>query len=329
MAEMTFWDHLDELRKVLFRVIGIWFVLAIGYFIAMPYLFDHVILAPCHNDFIFYDLLRYIGQKFDLTDDFFTQDFHVKLVNINLAAPFFIHLSTAFMLSVVTAIPYLFFEIWRFINPALYPNERKGVRKALTIGTLMFFIGVLLGYFMVYPLTLRFLSTYQLSSEVENILSLNSYIDNFMMLILCMGLAFELPLVTWLLSLMGVVNKSFLRKYRRHAVVVIVIAAAIITPTGDPFTLSVVAIPLYLLYEMSILMIKDKKEEDIPTAEKDELNELDKKWDELKNKKEGIFAGYASNNKVIRQLIDLALLQNNMLKGEALNNFVKRSIELI
>ena len=109
MAEMTFWDHLDELRKVLFRVIGIWFVLAIGYFIAMPYLFDHVILAPCHNDFIFYDLLRYIGQKFDLTDDFFTQDFHVKLVNINLAAPFFIHLSTAFMMSVVTAIPYLFF----------------------------------------------------------------------------------------------------------------------------------------------------------------------------------------------------------------------------
>ena len=229
MAEMTFWDHLDELRKVLFRVIGIWFMLAIGYFIAMPYLFDHVILAPCHNDFIFYDLLRYIGQKFDLTD----------------------------------AIPYLFFEIWRFISPALYPNERKGVRKALTIGTFMFFIGVLLGYFMVYPLTLRFLSTYQLSSEVENILSLNSYIDNFMMLILCMGLAFELPLVTWLLSLLGIVNKSFLRKYRRHAVVVIVIAAAIITPTGDPFTLSVVAIPLYLLYEMSILMIKDKKEEDI------------------------------------------------------------------
>lgn len=126
---------------------------------------------------------------------------------------------------------------------------------------------------MVYPLTLRFLSTYQLSSEVENILSLNSYIDNFMMLILCMGLAFELPLVTWLLSLMGVVNKSFLRKYRRHAVVVIVIAAAIITPTGDPFTLSVVAIPLYLLYEMSILMIKDKKktEEEVEDEAGDEV----------------------------------------------------------
>lgn len=194
-----------------------------------------------------------------MTDDFFTQEFQVKLVNINLAAPFFIHMSTAFWMSVVTAMPYIFFEVWRFIGPALYPNEKEGVRKALTIGTVMFFIGVLLGYFMVYPLTLRFLSTYQLSSEVENILSLNSYIDNFMMLILCMGLAFELPLVTWLLSLLGVVDKSFLRKYRRHAVVIIVIAAAIITPTGDPFTLSVVAIPLYLLYEMSILMIKNKK----------------------------------------------------------------------
>ena len=271
--ELTFWDHLDELRRVLFRVLGVWFVLAIGYFIAMPYLFDNVILAPCHNDFVFYDLLRWIGQKLDLKDEFFTQEFHVKLININLAAPFFVHMSTAFWMSVVTAAPYIFYEIWRFVSPALYPNERKGVRKALGIGTVMFFIGVSLGYFMVYPLTLRFLSTYQLSAAIENQISLNSYIDNFMMLVLCMGLAFELPLVTWLLSLLGLVHKTFLRKYRRHAVVVIVIAAAIITPTGDPFTLSVVAIPLYLLYEMSILMIKDKKktEEEVEDEAGDEV----------------------------------------------------------
>ena len=114
---------------------------------------------------------------------------------------------------------------------------------------------------MVYPLTLRFLSTYQLSELIENQISLNSYIDNFMMLNLCMGAAFELPLVAWLLSLLGLVNKAFLRKYRRHAIVVIVILAAVITPTGDPFTLSVVAIPLYLLYELSILMIKNKDAE--------------------------------------------------------------------
>lgn len=257
--ELTFWDHLDELRRVLFRVLGVWFVLAIGYFIAMPWLFDNVVLAPCRNDFIFYDLLRYVGQVFDLHDDFFTKEFHVKLININLAAPFFIHMSTAFWMSVVTATPYIFFEIWKFISPALYTHERRGVKKALCIGTVMFFLGVLLGYFMVYPLTLRFLSTYQLSAAIENQISLNSYIDNFMMLVLCMGLAFELPLVTWLLSLLGLVHKSFLRKYRRHALVVIVVVAAIITPTGDPFTLTVVSVPLYLLYELSILMIKDKK----------------------------------------------------------------------
>lgn len=256
--ELTFWDHLDVLRRMLIRILCVWFVLAVGYFMAMPYLFDKVILAPCENDFVFYELLRWIGKQLALQGDFFTQEFHIKLVNINLAAPFLIHMSTAFWMSVVTAAPYLFYEVWRFINPALYPNEMRGVRKALGVGTVMFFIGVLLGYFMVYPLTLRFLSTYQLSALIENQISLNSYIDNFMMLVLCMGLAFELPLVTWLLSLLGVVHKAFLRKYRRHAVVIIVIAAAVITPTGDPFTLSVVAIPLYLLYELSIIMIKDK-----------------------------------------------------------------------
>ena len=256
--ELTFWDHLDELRKVLIRIFAVWFVLAVGYFVAMPWLFDRVILAPCNNDFIFYDLLRSIGERLDLHDEFFTQEFHIKLVNINLAAPFLIHMSTAFWMSVVTAMPYLFYEVWRFISPALYPNEMRGVRKAMAIGTVMFFVGVLLGYFIVYPLTLRFLSTYQLSGLIENQISLNSYIDNFMMLNLCMGAAFELPLLAWLLSLLGLVDKAFLRKYRRHAAVVIVILAAIITPTGDPFTLSVVALPLYLLYELSILMIKDR-----------------------------------------------------------------------
>lgn len=254
--ELTFWDHLDVLRFALMRVFAVWFVLAVGYFIAMPSLFDAVILAPCHNDFPFYDLLRWVGQLLHLEDPFFTEAFSVKLVNINLAAPFFIHLSTAFGLSVVTATPYLFWEVWRFVAPALYPHERSGVKKALTLGTGMFFIGLLVGYYMVYPLTLRFLSTYQLSTTIENVISLNSYIDNFMMLVLCMGLAFELPLVTWLLSLFGIIKRSMLRKYRRYAVVIIVTVAAIITPTGDPFTLMVVSIPLYLLYELSILMVK-------------------------------------------------------------------------
>lgn len=270
--ELTFWDHLDELRMMLFRVIGVWMLLTVGYFIVMPYLFDNVILAPCYNDFIFYDFLRWIGQLFNLTDDFFTQDFHVELININLAAPFFIHISTAFWMAVVTAAPYLLFEIWRFISPALYSHEKRGVKKALGMGAVMFFLGVLVGYFMVYPLTLRFLATYQLSPTIVNQISLNSYIDNFMMLVLCMGLAFELPLVTWMLSLLGIIDRAFLRKYRRHAAVGIVIVAAVITPTGDPFTLTAVSLPLYLLYELSILMIKDRKEEEEESEEEEPGN---------------------------------------------------------
>jgi Twin arginine targeting (Tat) protein translocase TatC len=260
--ELSFWDHLDELRGLLFRVIGALLVLAIGYFIAMPYLFDHVILAPCHNDFVFYRFLRWLGTSLHLTGDFFTQDFHVELININLAAQFFTHITTAFWMAIVTAVPYLFFELWRFISPALYDNEKKGVTKSLGLGTLFFFLGVCVGYFLVYPLTLRFLASYQLSADIPNQISLNSYIDIFMMLVLCMGLAFELPLVTWFLSLLGIIDRSFLRKYRRHAVVAIVLLAAVITPTGDPFTLTAVSLPLYLLYELSILMIKDKKKEE-------------------------------------------------------------------
>jgi sec-independent protein translocase protein TatC len=259
--ELTFWDHLDELRMALFRIIGALFVLGIGYFIAMPWIFEHVIMAPCHNDFIIYQYLHRIGTALHLTGDFFTRHFEVKLININLAAPFFIHISTSVWMAVITIAPYILVEIWRFIRPALYPNERKGVKKALALGGGMFFTGVLLGYFIVYPLTLRFLSSYQLSPAIDNQISLNSYIDNFMMLILCMGLAFELPLVTWLLSLLGVINRAFLRKYRRHAAVIIVFIAAIITPTGDPFTLTAVSLPLYLLYELSIVMIKDKARE--------------------------------------------------------------------
>ena len=273
-TEMTFWDHLETLRWVLARVIGVWMVLAVGYFIAMPYIFEHIILAPTRSDFVFYDFLRLIGEKMNLSDSFFTKNLDVKMVNFNLGAPFFVHMTTSLMLSVVTAVPYLFFEIWNLIRPALYPKEQKGVFKALILGTVMFFIGVLVGYFMVFPMALRFLSGYDgLGSQFENMLSLNSYIDNFTVLVLCMGLAFELPLVTWLLSLLGLITRSMLRTYRRHAIAVIVILAAIITPTSDPFTLSVVAIPLYLLYEMSILMIKDKKKNDEEEVEETSVAE--------------------------------------------------------
>lgn len=263
---MTFWEHIDILRRIFFRVALVCIIIAVGFFIAMPYIFDDAVLAPCRHDFYFYEFLRYVGETLQLTGDFFTKSNDVHLMNITLTSPFFIHLSTAFWMSVVVGVPYILYEIWRFIAPALYPNEKSHVRIALFVGTLMFYLGVAVAYFMVFPLTLRFLANYELSAQVPNQLTLDTYIDNFMMMHLMMGLVFELPMVTWLLSLIGIVDRSMLRKYRRHAVVLIFILAAIITPTGDPFTLTIVALPLCLLYELSIWMIKKPKKEVEETA---------------------------------------------------------------
>ncbi len=255
---MTFWDHIEELRWSIARIVGVWIILAIGYFVAMPHIFESVILAPCSNDFVTYDALRQIAAWWGESNAFIDDEFQLSLININLAAPLLIHLSTAFALAVVTTAPYLLYEVWRFIKPALYTNEQRGVKVAFFFGSIMFYAGVLVGYFVVYPLTLRFLGTYQLSSLVENTISLNSYIENFTMLVVAMGIAFEIPLILWLLSLMGIISREMLRQYRRHAIVVIIILAAIITPTGDPFTLAVVALPLYLLYELSVLVVRSR-----------------------------------------------------------------------
>ncbi len=253
---MTFWNHIEELRWTIARVVGVWIALAVGYFIAMPHIFESVILAPCDNDFVTYDIMRQIASKWGEQGSFMEGEFQLSLININLAAPLLIHLSTAFALSVVTTTPYLLYEIWRFIKPALYTRERRGISVAFIFGSVMFYIGVSVGYFIVYPLTLRFLGTYQLSSLVENTISLNSYIDNFTMLIISMGIAFEIPLILWVLSLMGIISRDMLKRYRRHAIVAVVVLAAVITPTGDPFTLTIVALPLYMLYELSVLIVR-------------------------------------------------------------------------
>ncbi len=266
---MTFWNHIEELRWSIARIVGVWIVLAIGYFVAMPHIFESVILAPCNNDFVTYDIMRHIAAQWGEQSSMIDSEFQLSLININLAAPLLIHLSTAFALSVVTTAPYLLYEIWRFIKPALYADEQRSVSLAFVFGSVMFYVGVLVGYFIVYPFTLRFLGTYQLSSLVENTISLNSYIENFTMLVISMGVAFEIPLVLWLLSLMGIINRNMLRQYRRHAIVAIVIIAAVITPTGDPFTLAIVALPLYLLYELSVLVVRNSSPKSTNCASND------------------------------------------------------------
>lgn len=255
LQEMSFWDHIDALRAVLIRVVIVLVAATIGLFCVMPYLFDNVILAPCRGDFVLYRLFERMTSSVPWLPQFTTGDFHVELINIKLASQFFIHMSSSFWLGLVLTFPIVLYLLWTFVAPALYPRERRGVKMAFLIGCLMFFLGVAVGYFVVFPVTLRFLADYHVSQLVPNQISLDSYMDTFLMLIFVMGVIFELPLVAWLLGSLGALHRGFFKTYRRHAVVVLLVLAAIITPTGDPFTLMVVFLPIYLFYEVSAYLV--------------------------------------------------------------------------
>jgi len=263
LQEMSFWDHIDALRSVLIRIALVLVLVTLGLFYLMPAIFDSVILAPCHGDFALYRLFENITSSVSWLPQFSTDGFHVELINIKLASQFFIHMSTSFWLALVLTFPFVLYQLWTFVSPALYPNEKRGVRLAFFIGCLMFFLGVAVGYYVVFPVTLRFLADYHVSQMVPNQISLDSYMDTFLMLIFVMGIIFELPLVAWLLGSLGALHRGFFRKYRRHAVVVLLVLAAIITPTGDPFTLMIVFLPIYLLYEVSAYLVP----QDVPVAE--------------------------------------------------------------
>jgi len=255
LQEMSFWDHIDALRAVLIRIVVILLVVAVGLFCFMPTIFDSIILAPCHGDFVLYRLFERMTAATPWLPGFTTDGFQVELINIKLASQFFIHMSTSFWLALVLSFPLVMYELWTFISPALYPSEKRGVKMAFLIGCFMFFVGVAVGYFVVFPVTLRFLADYHVSQLVPNQISLDSYMDTFLMLIFIMGVIFELPLMAWLLGMLGVLNRGFFRTYRRHAVVALLMLAAIITPTGDPFTLMVVFLPIYLLFEVSAYLV--------------------------------------------------------------------------
>lgn len=253
--EMTFWEHLDVLRNVLLRIIVLCAILFVVLIIAMPHIFDTVILAPCSDNFLLYRLLDFMSRFLPAMPSFATGQFEVALVNIQLASQFFVHMSTALWLSVVLIFPYILYQLWQFISPALYPEENKKLRAAFMWSNLFFYLGLMVGYFVVFPLTLRFLSTYQLSTLVPNQISLDSYMSNFLSLTFAMGIIFQLPLLCKLLSVFGLIDRSFFMHYRRHAIVVLLIVAAFITPSGDPFTLVVVFLPIYAIYEISALFV--------------------------------------------------------------------------
>lgn len=259
LEQMGFWDHVDALRTVLLRGVGVVIVLMMVFFAVMPRLFDEVILAPCRPDFCLYTFLDSVGGVIN------PDRVEVRLINIQLASQFFIHLSASFWLALIAAFPILIYLIWSFVAPGLYDNEKRGAATAFAAGNAMFFLGVACGYVLVFPLTLRFLAEYQLSTLIPNQISLDSYMDNFMMLILIMGIIFELPVVAWLLGKAGLIDRSLFILYRRHAIVTLLILAAVVTPTGDPFTLTVVFLPIYLLWEVSAFTVPSPRKQVIET----------------------------------------------------------------
>lgn len=253
---MTFWEHLDELRKIIFRSFIVILILMVGVFFSKTFIFDKIILAPLNGDFFLYRGLNELLSLFGMEK---LDTFSMTLINIDLAAQFFTHIKISFYLSLVISFPFIIYLLWGFVRPALYSYERRSVSIAFGFASILFYFGVFVGYALVFPLTVRFLGTYQVSEMVANQISLLSYISMFIRLILIMGIVFEMPALAALLSKMGIISKQFLKKYRKHAVVVLLILSAIITPSGDAFTLLIVALPLYLLYEISIMICADNK----------------------------------------------------------------------
>lgn len=241
-GEMTFWDHLEDLRGGIFRMLAVFGTVTVVLFFFKGFLFDNIVLAPSKTDFYLY---RLIGA-----------DFSLSLVNIEVAAQFFVHMKVTFLVSLIFTFPYFIYEIWRFVGPALYSNEKNAVGGAFAFASVLFYVGVAVGYLLIFPLMLNFFAGYQVSPDVPNTFSLSSYISLLTSTVLTFGIVFEFPTIVAALSALGIVTKDTLRGFRRYALMVVVILAAVITPSGDPFSLMVVSVPLYLLYEFSILICK-------------------------------------------------------------------------
>lgn len=244
---MTFWDHFDVLRASILRVAAVLLVTTIGLFAFKDFLFDDLLLAPAKGDFFLY---KWLGA-----------DFSLDLQSIELTAQFMIHMKMAFICAIVLTFPYFIYQIWKFIAPALYDNERKKVRNAFLFSSGLFYFGVAVGFLLIFPLMLNFFAEYQVSESVTNNFSLSSYISLLTSMVLTFGIMFEFPVIIALLSAIGIIKKQTMKKYRRHAICAVVILAAVITPSGDPFSLVVVAVPLYLLYEFGVMICKSDTSE--------------------------------------------------------------------
>lgn len=249
---LTFGGHLEVLRKMLFRILGVTLGLTIMVFVLKDLTFS-LLLAPGEWDFVTY---RAIEQLLGAMGSDFTFDhFHVDLIATDLSSQFMTHISTSFYLGLLFASPYIVFELYGFVAPALLDSERRYSVSIVVTIYLLFMAGVLMSYFVLFPVSFRFFATYSVGDSVQSMITLDSYISTFVTLTFVMGLVFQLPVIAYFLTKMGLLSPDFMKSYRRQAVIVIALLSAIITPP-DIMSLILVALPLYLLYEVSIIVAR-------------------------------------------------------------------------
>jgi sec-independent protein translocase protein TatC len=260
-GEMSFFEHLEALRWHLIRA-----ALAIVVFASLAFawyneIFDNIIMAPTHTSFWAYRMMCDMGELFQNllpklfnAKDFCVESIKVHLINTEMAGQFTLKINSSLMIGLVLGIPYLFWELWRFIKPALHEKERKAASGFVFYASLLFIIGVMFGYFIITPLSIRFLAGYTVSDTIENLFDIDSYLSSVSTLTLATGVVFQLPILVYIVSSLGFLTPKLMRSSRRYAIIIILVIAAIVTPTPDALTMTVVAVPLLFLYELSIIV---------------------------------------------------------------------------
>lgn len=251
VEEMSFWGHLDALRGHLFRSALAIIVLGIVAFINREFIFDTLILAPKEPEFITNRLLCRLGEWAGVPS-LCLGNLNLQIININLSGQFTTHMYISMFAGLIAAVPYVIWEIWRFIKPALYENERRHSRGAVWVMSLLFILGILFSYYLIVPLTLNFFGTYQVSESINNQIALSSYISTVVSVTFSLGVVFELPVFVYFLTKVGIITPEFLARNRKYMLVILLTISAIITPP-DVISQILVCIPLYGLYELSIL----------------------------------------------------------------------------
>lgn len=252
--EMSFLDHLEELRWHVVRSVAVIFIFMILAFIFVPWIFDNIIFAPAKIDFPAFKYMCQLGKLTGLEETLCVTELPFKVQSRNMTGQFMMSLTAAFVIGLIVAFPYVVWEFWSFVKPGLQTKERKFSKGAVFAVSFLFMLGVLFGYYILCPMTIWFLSTYSISNMIVNEFDITSYVSTITSLILGCGLLFQFPIVIYFLSKVGIVTPELMRKYRKHSIVVILVLGAIITPSGDPFSLTVISLPLYMLFEISIFI---------------------------------------------------------------------------